>query len=308
MPRIISQEVLEILACPECDANVTTSETTLSCSNKECNLRYHIVNGIPVMWPKSDSKQETLTQRWKEAQAAEKQGAIYFSDENKRIGKIFNSKVTALFQSRVNPESYVLEVGCGAYGIISGLRYVRTKVGIDPLMLTYIDYFDVDDDCIYISGVAEHIPVRDGSIDICFCNNVLDHCSKPSQVIDQLYGKLRSGGLLVIGVYCFNPIWAIIYSLAAKLKIWSDVYHPHLYTQKSLDKLLRSAGFTIEAHHDLSKEGYVLTQSVLQPAIGAVKKISPIYSFGQKLFAKFPWARAIFLTHERYIIIECVKS
>lgn len=46
---MISQELLEVLACPKCKQKVELSEdgTTLDCD--ACRLRYAIVDDIPVM-------------------------------------------------------------------------------------------------------------------------------------------------------------------------------------------------------------------------------------------------------------------
>ena len=46
---VISQELLEILACPKCHTKVELSKSgdALECAN--CKLRYRIDDGIPVM-------------------------------------------------------------------------------------------------------------------------------------------------------------------------------------------------------------------------------------------------------------------
>jgi uncharacterized protein YbaR (Trm112 family) len=46
---VVSQELLEVLACPKCKQKVELSEDggTLDCAR--CRLRYSIVDDIPVM-------------------------------------------------------------------------------------------------------------------------------------------------------------------------------------------------------------------------------------------------------------------
>jgi uncharacterized protein YbaR (Trm112 family) len=46
---VVSQELLEVLACPRCKQKIQLSEdgTTLDC--QACRLRYPIVDDIPVM-------------------------------------------------------------------------------------------------------------------------------------------------------------------------------------------------------------------------------------------------------------------
>jgi uncharacterized protein YbaR (Trm112 family) len=48
-PAVVSEELLQILACPKCKGKVELVEdgTALQCDN--CRLRYPITDGIPVM-------------------------------------------------------------------------------------------------------------------------------------------------------------------------------------------------------------------------------------------------------------------
>jgi uncharacterized protein YbaR (Trm112 family) len=44
---VISKELLEVLACPQCKGPVELKGEALECAN--CKLRYRIEDGIPVM-------------------------------------------------------------------------------------------------------------------------------------------------------------------------------------------------------------------------------------------------------------------
>ena len=46
---MIDKELLEILACPACKANVKLEAERIVCTNPACGLRYPIRDGIPVM-------------------------------------------------------------------------------------------------------------------------------------------------------------------------------------------------------------------------------------------------------------------
>jgi hypothetical protein len=46
---MIDKELLEILACPQCKADVRLENDKIICTNPQCGLRYPIRNGIPVM-------------------------------------------------------------------------------------------------------------------------------------------------------------------------------------------------------------------------------------------------------------------
>ena len=46
---MIDQELLDILACPKCRADVKLESEQIICTNPQCGLRYPIRDGIPVM-------------------------------------------------------------------------------------------------------------------------------------------------------------------------------------------------------------------------------------------------------------------
>lgn len=46
---VIDEELLKILACPACKAQVKLEGERIICQNKACGLRYPIRDGIPVM-------------------------------------------------------------------------------------------------------------------------------------------------------------------------------------------------------------------------------------------------------------------
>ncbi len=48
-PAVVSQELLEILACPKCKGKVELVEDGAALQCDTCRLRYPITDGIPVM-------------------------------------------------------------------------------------------------------------------------------------------------------------------------------------------------------------------------------------------------------------------
>ena len=46
---MIEKELLEILCCPKCKADVRLDGEKIVCTNPQCGLRYPIREGIPVM-------------------------------------------------------------------------------------------------------------------------------------------------------------------------------------------------------------------------------------------------------------------
>ena len=46
---MIDKELLDILACPACKADIKLEGEKLICQNPACGLRYPIKDGIPIM-------------------------------------------------------------------------------------------------------------------------------------------------------------------------------------------------------------------------------------------------------------------
>jgi len=46
---MIDKELLEILACPACKADIKEEGDKLVCQNPKCGLRFRVKDGIPVM-------------------------------------------------------------------------------------------------------------------------------------------------------------------------------------------------------------------------------------------------------------------
>ena len=46
---MIDKELLDILACPACKADVRLENDRIICTNPKCGLKYPIKDGIPVM-------------------------------------------------------------------------------------------------------------------------------------------------------------------------------------------------------------------------------------------------------------------
>ena len=46
---MISKELLEILACPKCKADIKLDGEWLVCTSGSCGLRYPIRDGIPIL-------------------------------------------------------------------------------------------------------------------------------------------------------------------------------------------------------------------------------------------------------------------
>lgn len=69
---MVSQELLDILACPECKQRVVLEGEILTCVNGDCRRQYRVEDDIPVMLVEES---ETLTEEaWAQSAAAKANG------------------------------------------------------------------------------------------------------------------------------------------------------------------------------------------------------------------------------------------
>lgn len=110
----------------------------------------------------------------------------------------------------VSPEDFadreVIDIGCGWGG--------KTVVLAETTQLTRITGFDLPgvfkpevakafadsrgvSNCSFTTGLAEAIPFADGTFDLAFMDDVLEHVQDPARVLQECRRVLRSEGLLI---------------------------------------------------------------------------------------------------------------
>ncbi|MBI2868502.1 MAG: class I SAM-dependent methyltransferase [Chloroflexi bacterium] len=85
-----------------------------------------------------------------------------------------------------------------------------------------------------IRGVGEYLPLPDGSFDLCWCANTIDHTSSPEAVMGEIRRVLKDGAILVISCNLF-PGWTRPFF---RLFDFVDTPHPHHYTLPMFRRLL----------------------------------------------------------------------
>jgi SAM-dependent methyltransferase len=113
------------------------------------------------------------------------------------------------------------------------------KISLDPVQTNRKLY---SDDSQLLEAIGEHIPIKSGSIDLCYCGNTIDHTNRPLSVLNEIRRVLTGHGVLVISCNVLSP-WA---RPAFPLFDVIERPHPHHYTLASFKKLLSKAGFKSE--------------------------------------------------------------
>lgn len=147
------------------------------------------------------------------------------------------------FSKRLATARRVLEVGAGPVGIICFLKTPAVRIAVDPLTAQLVaagfrDSFGT----VRVQAIGEQLPVPDESIDVAICYNVLDHCSNPLTVMNEMHRILRRGGTMVLALHLIRSNFGRIGPILGRL----DPPHPYHFTKEQALTMARSGGFRLE--------------------------------------------------------------
>jgi SAM-dependent methyltransferase len=129
----------------------------------------------------------------------------------------------------------VLDIGCGAGNMFHHLARYGPVSGVDsnprPLVVARVRGYEVQE------GSAERLPLDDGSYELVFLLDTVEHCEDDMAVLGECYRVCAPGGHLVITVPAFMWLWS-----------HNDVLNDHKrrYTTGELRDKLSRAGFCVE--------------------------------------------------------------
>jgi ubiquinone/menaquinone biosynthesis C-methylase UbiE len=98
----------------------------------------------------------------------------------------------------------VVSIGCGCTGDMAAFP-AAMKIGIDPLLHVYqkLGLLMADEAggrTVYLSLVAETLPLLDDFADLVICRNALDHMPKPELALDEFRRIIKDDGFFFASV------------------------------------------------------------------------------------------------------------
>jgi SAM-dependent methyltransferase len=132
---------------------------------------------------------------------------IYYPES--QFGGFTDVDGTIAFFTRVNalltPSSVILDVGCGSGGFVHDPVWIRRELQRLKGKCRKVIGIDVDDSARKNPGLDEFRiiddtdwPVEDESVDLCVCQDVLEHIQEPEVFFSECHRVLRRNGYLCL--------------------------------------------------------------------------------------------------------------
>ncbi len=154
----------------------------------------------------SRAAQSLMPTNWKEANELH-----YWRRRKNTEGTLSNAHYKDFYTTHFGlAESFyenkmILDIGCGPRGSLEWADMASRRIGLDPLAAEYRKLGADSHKMEYISSPAETIPLEDGTCDVVFSFNSLDHVESVERVAAEIKRVVRVGGLFLLLVEINHP-------------------------------------------------------------------------------------------------------
>jgi SAM-dependent methyltransferase len=143
-------------------------------------------------------------------------------------------------------DATILEVGCGDGAFTKSLAEYSSQVtAIDLSSHQVAQNARAYPEIQFLQhDVAQPLPFEDGSYDVIWCSEVLEHLFDPGFALREMHRVLVPGGRLLVTV----PYHGVLKNVLIALFRWEEHYapdHPHIrfFSRRTLGSLAASSGF-----------------------------------------------------------------
>lgn len=172
-----------------------------------------------------------------------RRGAEYFERRARRRRDDVQRKAARIFISYVRPSDTVIDFGCGTGGILEAIPCAK-RIGVE---INEPSVQAAREKGIEVFTELSEVPEQ--SADVVITHHALEHVPNPLEILEELRGKLKPGGRIVVVVPWENP-------RKRRSRTWHEEDGKHLFcwTPLTLGNLLSAAGYETE-------EGFVYAMS-----------------------------------------------
>jgi len=187
----------------------------------------------------------------------------YFSRRDELVAQ-YEGSARALAEE-LGGTGELCEIGAAGGFFLEGARRAGFRVRGVELSPPAIEYARRELELDIFAGEFEAAPIADGSLDVVYADNVLEHSIAPGRLLASAWARLRPGGHLVVIVptYVNSPYFRLLDRLQRSiprgllgrpllelLKIGEQgdnglPYHLLEFDARSLERIVRAAGFWI---------------------------------------------------------------
>jgi len=199
---------------------------------------------------------KTMTRRWHKAQRAEAKIWHNHPDISEATGNLHKQHLnrmcqfTSLSEEELKQMS-ILEIGGPVVEDAFDDINIPLKISLDPLF-PFSRLHLQDHPCQRVKGIGEYLPLRDRSIDLCWCANTIDHTLSPLSVLKEIRRVLIEQGTLIISCNVFatwtKPAFPVFNAL--------DSPHPHHFTLTDIRSLIKSE-FEIQQEWEMKTDHWL---------------------------------------------------
>lgn len=165
-----------------------------------------------------------------------------------RVWHTMRFRWIARLVSKVNGR--ILDIGCDGATlteIVAAKSGTQDAVGIDISKDAVAYAKDKHPEYHLAVGHAEELPFRDGTFDMIFCSEVLEHVEQPARLLSEIKRCLKKDGYCVVEVPTETLLFKAIWSLWTRVGPGRSWRHAHVadFRGNLLDRLLKAAGFQV---------------------------------------------------------------
>lgn len=209
----------------------------------------------------------------------------------------------------------VLDIGCGAGGLVKGLKEIFPYFSYDACDITKKGIREAKKNAEgihFFVGDAEKLPVKNNTYDIVIMNSILDHLEHPEKAVGEVYRVLKKGGTYLATTPVEKDLLNIhgFFSLFPSFRRHRLKYlgHIHAFNRYSIQALIKKPGFKVAS---VVLDWFYFSQLVdilYYPFIALVRK-GPSFSlqnFGSKNTS--PMQKAVKKIRTSFIFLENLES